>query len=213
MSESPRLLWGAASPRLVVVAPVGSPAGRAHRREARIFSLTALVLGLVYLIWLGRLVLASRGSSDIFFFAAESLSYLLLCLLSYSTWRLRSPRLGNPESQPRFSVDILVPCCGEPLEIIKTTLKAVWRITYHPLEVYVLDDGASEAVAALAQSRGRIIRWSLVRHPGLPPSATFQRGVLRRPRGFVAGVLHDQLGWRGQCDSGDRFSVRGQFHV
>ena len=154
MRENPRLLLGAASPRLVVVDPVGSPAGRARRREARIFSLTALVLGLVYLIWLGRLVLASRGSPDIFFFAAESLSYLLLCLLSYSTWRLRSPRLGNPESQPRFSVDILVPCCGEPLEIIKTTLKAVGRITYHPLEVYVLDDGASEAVAALAQSLG-----------------------------------------------------------
>ena len=154
MRENPRLLLGAASPRLVVVEPVGSPAGRARRREARIFSLTALVLGLVYLIWLGRLVLASRGSPDILFFAAEILSYLLLCLLSYSTWRLRSPRLGNPESQPRFSVDILVPCCGEPLEIIETTLKAVRRITYHPLEVYVLDDAASEAVAALAQSLG-----------------------------------------------------------
>ena len=154
MRESPRLLLGAASPRLVVVDPVGSPAGPARRREARIFALMALVLGLVYLIWLGRLVLTSRGSPDIFFFSAEILSYLLLCLLSYSTWRLRSPRLANPESQPRLSVDILVPCCGEPLEIIRTTLKAVRRITYHPLEVYVLDDAASEAVAALAQSLG-----------------------------------------------------------
>ena len=154
MRESPRLLLGAASPRLVVVEPAGSPAEPARRREARIFSLMALVLGLAYLIWLGRLVLASRGSPDIFFFAAEILSYLLLCLLSYSTWRLRSPRLANPESQPRLSVDILVPCCGEPLEIIQTTLKAVRRITYHPLEVYVLDDAGSEAVAALAQSLG-----------------------------------------------------------
>ena len=99
-------------------------------------------------------MLASRGSPDIFFFAAEGLSYLLLCLLSYSTWRLRSPRLANPESQPLLSVDILVPCCGEPLEIIQTTLRAVRRITYHPLEVYVLDDAASEEVAALAQSLG-----------------------------------------------------------
>jgi cellulose synthase (UDP-forming) len=154
MRESPRLLLGAASPRLVVVEPAGRPAEPARRREARIFSLVALVLGLAYLIWLGRLVLASRGSPDIFFFAAESLSYLLLCLLSYSTWRLRSSRGGNPESQPRLSVDILVPCCGEPLEIIQTTLNAVRRITYHPLEVYVLDDAASETVAALAQSLG-----------------------------------------------------------
>jgi cellulose synthase (UDP-forming) len=154
MRESPRLLLGAASPHLVVVEPVDSPAGPARRREARIFSLIALVLGLAYLIWLGRLVLASRGSPDIFFFAAESLSYLLLCLLSYSTWRLRSPRWLNPESPHRLSVDILVPCCGEPLEIIETTLKAVRRITYNPLEVYVLDDAASGAVAALAQSLG-----------------------------------------------------------
>ncbi|MBU4355090.1 MAG: cellulose synthase catalytic subunit [Proteobacteria bacterium] len=154
MRENPRLLLGAASPRLVVVEPAGSPAEPARRREARIFSLMALVLGLAYLIWLSRLVLVSRGSPDIFFFAAESLSYLLLCLLSYSTWRLWSPRLGNPESQARLSVDILVPCCGEPLEIIQTTLKAVRRITYHPLEVYVLDDAGSEAVAGLAQSLG-----------------------------------------------------------
>jgi len=154
MRESPRLLLGAASPRLVVVEPVDSPVEPARRSEARIFSLTALVLGLAYLIWLGRLVLASRGSPDIFFLTAEILSYLLLCLLSYSTWRLRSLRLGNPEVLPRLSVDILVPCCGEPLEIIQTTLQAVGRITYHPLEVYVLDDAGSEAVAALAQSLG-----------------------------------------------------------
>ena len=60
MRENPRLLLGAASPRLVVVEPVGGPGEPARRREARIFSLAALVLGLAYLIWLGRLVLASR---------------------------------------------------------------------------------------------------------------------------------------------------------
>lgn len=154
MRENPRLLLGAASPHLVVVEPGDSPAGPVRRREARFFSLLALVLGLAYLIWLGRLVLASRGSPDIFFFAAEGLSYLLLGLLSYSTWHLRIPRPAFPESQPRFSVDVLVPCCGEPLAIIQTTLQAVRRITYQPIEVYVLDDGASEAVAALAQSLG-----------------------------------------------------------
>ena len=161
MRESPRLLLGAASPRLVVVEPVGSPAKPVRHREAQIFSLMALVLGLAYLIWLGRLVLASRGSPDIFFFAAESLSYLLLCLLSFSTWRLRSPRLANPESPPHFSVDILLPCCGEPLEIIQTTLQAVRRITYHPLEVYVLDDAtaASRLAARRFQERQSQFRY------------------------------------------------------
>ena len=189
MRESPRLLLGAASPRLVVVEPAGGPAEPAHRREARIFSLMALILGLAYLIWLGRLVLASRGSPDIFFFVAEILSYLLLCLLSYSTWRLRSPRPGNPESQPRLSVDIFVPCCGEPLEIIQTTLKAVRRITYHPLEVYVLDDGESEAVAALAQSLG--FHYLSRPRAGLPradsKSGNLNFGMSQQPRGIDPG--------------------------
>ena len=99
MRENPRLLWGAASPRLVVVEPAGGQAEPARRREAQAFSLMALVLGLAYLIWLGRLVLASRGSPDIFFFVAEILSYLLLCLLSYSTWRLLESPPGKPGVQ------------------------------------------------------------------------------------------------------------------
>jgi cellulose synthase (UDP-forming) len=154
MRENPRLLWGAAAPRLVVVEPVSANAASPHRPWAQAFSLTALALGLVYLVWLGRLVLVSRSSPDIFFFAAEFLSYLLLGLLSYSTWSLRGPFPSNLESKARLSVDIFVPCCGEPFKIIKTTLEAVGRITYHPLEVYILDDGGSPAVAALAQSLG-----------------------------------------------------------
>jgi cellulose synthase (UDP-forming) len=154
MGKNPRLLWGAAAPRLVVVEPVSANATPSHRPWARAFSLTALGLGLVYLVWLGRLVFTSRGSPDIFFFLAEILSYLLLCLLSYSTWRLLSPLPEKPAPETRFSVDIFVPCCGEPLEIIRTTLKAVGRIAYYPLKVYVLDDGGSPSVAALAQSLG-----------------------------------------------------------
>jgi cellulose synthase (UDP-forming) len=154
MRENPRLLWGAASPRLAVVEPASGTAEPCHRPRARAFSLMALILGLTYLVWLGRLVLASRGSPDFFFFAAEILSFLLLCLLSYSTWRSLSPHPRNPESMTRFSADIFVPCCGEPVEVIRTTLNAVRRITYHPLEVYVLDDGDDQTVAALAQSLG-----------------------------------------------------------
>jgi len=153
MRENPRLVWGAASPRLVVV-PGQSLADPSRHRKAQVFSLMALTLGLAYLIWLGRLVLASRGAPDIFFFVAETLSYLLLCLLSYSTWRLGNHRPEYPNTNVHFTVDIFVPCCGEPLEIIKTTLQAVRRITYHPLEVYVLDDAGSQTVAALARSLG-----------------------------------------------------------
>src|SRR5665648_551517 len=102
MRGNPRLLWGAAAPRLMVVEPKPGQAVPGHRREAQAFSVMALVLGLAYLIWLGRLVIASRGSPDIFFLVAEILSYLLLCLLSYSTWRLLSPLPETPESKARL---------------------------------------------------------------------------------------------------------------
>ncbi|HZE20845.1 MAG TPA: cellulose synthase catalytic subunit, partial [Desulfobaccales bacterium] len=126
----------------------------AYRRPARVFSLMALTLGLAYLLWLGRLVLTTRGLPDIFFFTAESLSFLLLCLLSYSTWHPRRPLPENPANPFPVPVDVFVPCCGEPLEVIQTTLQAVRLINYFPLEVYVLDDGGSQAVADLAHSWG-----------------------------------------------------------
>ena len=51
-------------------------------------------------------------------------------------------------------MDVFVPCCEEPFEVIKTTLLAVKRIAYQPQEVYVLDDGAFRQVAILAASLG-----------------------------------------------------------
>jgi cellulose synthase (UDP-forming) len=154
MRENPRLLWGTDSPGLAVVAPVIEPVLPAPRGRAQVFSLMALTLGLAYLVWLGRLVFASRGSPDIFFLVAEVLSYLLLGLLCYSVWRPRPHPVASPAVNVAHAVDIFVPCCGEPLAIIRTTLKAVGAITYRPREVYVLDDAGSPEVAALALSLG-----------------------------------------------------------
>jgi len=117
-------------------------------------SVVALSVGLAYLVWLGRLAFLSRAPLDISFFVAEILSYLLLCLLSYNTWFLQPRYPEKPVSHDQLSVDIFVPCCGEPLEVIATTLRAIQRINYRALEVYVLDDGASPAVAHLAHSCG-----------------------------------------------------------
>jgi cellulose synthase (UDP-forming) len=65
-------------------------------------------------------------------------------------------------------VDIFVPCCGEPLEVIQTTLRAVGRIIYQPLTVYVLDDGGSQTVAALARAMG--FHYLSRPQEGLPPT-------------------------------------------
>jgi cellulose synthase (UDP-forming) len=154
MAENPRLLWRAPSLSPVTSDPGADWVNSPQRGWAQFFSLMASLLGLAYMVWLARLVLISRGSLDFYFFFAEALSYLLICLLGYNTWTLQPNSPENPVSHDHFSVDIFVPCCGEPLEIIATTLRAVQRITYSSLEIYVLDDGASQAVAALAVSLG-----------------------------------------------------------
>ena len=154
MSENPPVVGTTASPGPVGAACVPDPAVRARHRRAQVSALIALGAGLVYLGWLGRLVLLSRGAPDLAFFAAEGLSYLLLCLLSYSVWRLHGPPADQPVAPGSFSVDIFVACCGEPLEVIATTLRSLERLDYQPLEVYVLDDAGSPGVARLAQSWG-----------------------------------------------------------
>jgi cellulose synthase/poly-beta-1,6-N-acetylglucosamine synthase-like glycosyltransferase len=54
------------------------------------------------------------------------------------------------------TVDIFLPCCKEPLEILENTYEHVRKLEYPAgkLKVYVLDDGAMESVERLAASYG-----------------------------------------------------------
>jgi cellulose synthase (UDP-forming) len=127
---------------------------RPRRVRAQVFSLATMALGFIYLLWVARLTFRHQSWQDHLFLLAEALSFLLLALLAFDAWHLRGHHpqgLSLPENYP---VDIFVPCCGEPLEVLNTTLRAIARISYEPLEVYVLDDGASPQLAALAQSLG-----------------------------------------------------------
>jgi cellulose synthase (UDP-forming) len=60
-------------------------------------------------------------------------------------------RRWRPERYP--SVDVFLPVCGEPLEVLRNTWSGVREmVREYPgrMVVYVLDDGASEAAAAMA---------------------------------------------------------------
>jgi cellulose synthase (UDP-forming) len=53
------------------------------------------------------------------------------------------------------SVDVLLPICGEPIEVLGNTWHHVAQLDYDgPLEVYVLDDKPSDEHRALAESYG-----------------------------------------------------------
>lgn len=127
---------------------------RPRRLCALAFSQLTIVLGLAYLLWLGRLAFHHREVTLLVFLAAEGLAFLLLVLVTVDVWHLRGHRPeGLPPARP-WQVDVFVPTCREPLEVINTTLQAVKAISYEPKEVYVLDDGDSPQVARLAQSLG-----------------------------------------------------------
>ncbi|KAJ7634331.1 nucleotide-diphospho-sugar transferase [Roridomyces roridus] len=84
------------------------------------------------------------------------------------------------------SVDILLPCCGEPLELLENTYKYVSQLTYTNYTVHVLDDGGLDSVKALASAYG----FNYIRRPN--------RGHLKK-----AGNLRHAFG----LTSGDFFVV------
>ncbi|KAJ7626849.1 nucleotide-diphospho-sugar transferase [Roridomyces roridus] len=55
----------------------------------------------------------------------------------------------STENEP--SVDIFLPCCNESLEILENTYTYIAQLDYTNLRIWVLDDSARPAVAALAQ--------------------------------------------------------------
>jgi hypothetical protein len=82
---------------------------RPRRLRALAFSQLTLLLGLVYLLWLGRLAIREREATLLIFLGAETLSYLLLVLVAVDIWHLRGHRPeGLPSSQP-WQVDVFVP--------------------------------------------------------------------------------------------------------
>ncbi|KAJ6582533.1 family 2 glycosyl transferase [Mycena vulgaris] len=58
----------------------------------------------------------------------------------------------SPGDDP--SVDVLLPCCGEPLEILENTYKYISRLSYTNFKVHVLDDGGLDSVKQLAEQYG-----------------------------------------------------------
>ena len=127
---------------------------RPRRLAALAFSFLTLTLGGAYLFWITRRILATRHFLDFLFSAAELLAFLLLASLALDLWHLRTHPPQGPEAPENYPVDVFVTCCGEPLEVIRTTLSAASRISYRALTVHVLDDGASPRVADLARALG-----------------------------------------------------------
>lgn len=127
---------------------------RPRRLAAQTLSFLTLLMGALYLGWLGHLLVRRPGDQSLLFFIAEASAYLMLVFL---TGTLLRQRWHRPEGLPAAttpSVDVYVTYSGEPLEVIRTTLRAVSRLDYPSLQVFLLDDYGSPEVEAICQSLG-----------------------------------------------------------
>jgi len=119
--------------------------------------LSALVLACAagYLAWCFRYAAWKNWYATVPFLLAET-AFLGLLLLWVDI--LRAKRLHRPEGPlnppPELTVDVFIPCRGEPVPIVQQTLAAAMRIDYPRLAVFVLDDGESDAVREVAMGLG-----------------------------------------------------------
>ena len=127
---------------------------RPYRRRLAILLIISLAGR--YLIW--RVLFGLNRQSPM----ALGLSWLLLACegwliltgllqigLSFSRRRDHSSAAGNGEALlqrcPHLPmVDVLIPCCGEPLELLERTIIACCRLDYPAKTVWLLDDGPAQ---------------------------------------------------------------------
>ena len=104
---------------------------------ARLAALAALFGGALYLFWRAG-QLAQLDAPAYVFFAAELLNYLALVAAVLLFW---TPYRRRPAPSPPITViDVLIPVCGEDVEMVEATLRAALAIEY-PHCTTVLNDG------------------------------------------------------------------------
>lgn len=110
---------------------------RARLLTLRLAALAAVFGGALYLFWRGG-QLAQLDAPAYVFFAAELVNYLALVAAVVLFW---SPYRRPPAPCPPITVfDVLIPVCGEDVEMVEATLRAASGIEY-PHCTTVLNDG------------------------------------------------------------------------
>jgi cellulose synthase (UDP-forming) len=132
---------------------------RARRLTAQLLSVLTVLTGLGYLVWIAFAMNREHPFLGIGFLLSEAACLTLFACASSTMWRLRFKPQASPAPDRDYAVDVFVPTCGEPIEVIAKTLNACKAIDWSgPIAVYVLDDAGSEELRALARSLGFVYR-------------------------------------------------------
>ncbi len=134
------------------------PADEKQRKRLRILLLRVLVaanliLGFYYLSW--RYTASINWAAwpiALALLAAETYSYIDTCLFGLTIWRIRQ-RGEPPPPLSGATVDVFIPCYNEAVELVRRTAIAA-RDIHWPHQTYILDDGNSPAMRAMAEEEG-----------------------------------------------------------
>src|SRR5688572_22513471 len=128
---------------------------RGRRLRARAWALVTVAAGILYLIWVFRALNPAHPILGAVFVFAELCCLGLFIVTTIGVWELRFKREeGVPLDQAR-SVDVFVPVCGEPIDMVTRTLQALDAVRWlGEKRVYVLDDGPTPGVREVADALG-----------------------------------------------------------
>lgn len=114
---------------------------------------TNLLLGFLYLSWRYTSTIHwAAWPISLALLAAETYSYLDAWLFGAMMWRLKQ-RQPPPAPPPGATVDVYITCYNEAVELVRETALAAKAIQY-PHQTYILDDGNTPAMQAMAASIG-----------------------------------------------------------
>jgi cellulose synthase (UDP-forming) len=128
---------------------------RKQRVIGQLFSLSVLISAVFYIVWCMFQANMQYWYMTVPFILTEFVFLFLFLLWTNVLWNKRFHRPeGPPVETKNYSVDIFIPVCKEPLDIVENTMIGATSIDYKNKTVYLLDDGGDDALIGLSEKYG-----------------------------------------------------------
>jgi cellulose synthase (UDP-forming) len=119
----------------------------------RVLILANVVLGCYYLLWRSTASINwAFWPVAIALLLAETYSFIDSLLFGGGMWKWKR-RLTFPPKRSDETVDVLITCYNEPVELVEETARAAMKLN-HPVSVHICDDGDSADMRRMAERVG-----------------------------------------------------------
>ncbi|KAB0666859.1 glycosyltransferase [Oryzomonas japonica] len=124
---------------------------RTRRVLGQIFAILNIPCAVFYFSWCVYKANWQYWYTFIPFILSESVFLVHYLLWINLLWYKRHHHPEGVIPQKKYSVDVFIPVCREPLEIVRRTVMAACAIDYENKTVYILDDGEDDKLLSMAE--------------------------------------------------------------